>query len=444
MKVAESGTRSAEAARVLLGLPRFTDAGAVAYRPGLERIRALLEAMGQPHTRFPIVHIAGTNGKGSVASMVASIATAAGIRTGLHTSPHLIDVTERMRVDGIPAPEHWLTDNVLALRDRFGQIGPSFFEATVALSLKYFAEQDVELGIVEVGLGGRLDATNIVTPALSVITSVGLDHTDILGETVEEIAREKAGIIKAKVPVVSAVHEVADTEVRRIAQTLGAPYENVRAACGLVEPVIGLVRSRMTLRTPRDRYDELFVGLPMKHQLWNAALAVRAAESYGEVSGISITSKDVRRGLREVHSLSGVSGRFEVLAEKPLVVADVAHNHEGIAALLEHVREHGDVGRLIVCMAMMRDKKIDDVAAVLGAARAQVLTVDVASQRALPGLRLGRVLKQHGVRVDNLESVENAFGWFRRNAESNDALLFTGSHLVVAEALALLTDGPGN
>ena len=195
----------------LLALPRFADAGAAAYRPGLERMRALLADMGDPHAATPAVHVAGTNGKGSTASFAASVAHAAGAHVGLHTSPHLVSLRERMRVDGRPAPPEWLEGAVERWGGAVEALEPSFFEATVALSLLYFAEQGVDLAVVEVGLGGRLDATNVLAPLVSVVTHVGLDHTDLLGETVGEIAREKAGIAKPGVPF---LHAVADAGAR--------------------------------------------------------------------------------------------------------------------------------------------------------------------------------------------------------------------------------------
>ena len=194
-----------DAERRLLALPRFAGAGAAAYKPGLGRTRALLAALGDPHTVVPTVHVAGTNGKGSTASFAASVAQAAGLRVGLHTSPHLATLRERMRVDGRPAPPDWLDGALARWGGAVDAVGPSFFEATVALSLLYFAEQDVDLAVVEVGLGGRLDATNVLAPLVAAVTHVGLDHTDLLGDTVEAIAREKAGIAKPGVPFLHAV-----------------------------------------------------------------------------------------------------------------------------------------------------------------------------------------------------------------------------------------------
>ena len=256
----------------LLALPRFADAGAAAYKPGFERMRALLDALGEPQRASRAVHVAGTNGKGSTASLAASVAQAAGLRVGLHTSPHLVSLRERMRVDGEPASEAWLDAAVARLADALDEGGPSFFEATVALSLAYFAERGVDLAVVEVGLGGRLDATNVVEPVVSVVTHVGLDHTELLGETVELIAVEKAGIARPGVPFLHAVEGPAADALEVEAARRGAPVEAVRPSCE-VEPIGA---GRVRLATPVRDYGEATVGLPGAHQAWNAALAVRA------------------------------------------------------------------------------------------------------------------------------------------------------------------------
>ena len=208
---------SGSAEEFLLSLPRFTDAGHAAYKPGLERIRQILDAMGNPHDRFRSIHVAGTNGKGSTASMIASIGSSLGLRIGLHTSPHLVRITERMRIDGAPAPDEWLDSAVDMYRDGILAAGASFFEATVALSFLFFAENEVDFAVVEVGMGGRLDATNVLMPEVCVVTRIGLDHTEYLGNTLSEIAREKAGIAKRDRPLVlyPAPDEVVSAEIGR-------------------------------------------------------------------------------------------------------------------------------------------------------------------------------------------------------------------------------------
>ena len=203
----------AEARDFLFGLPSWTDHGA--YHPGLGTIRALLAELDDPHLRYPVVHVAGTNGKGSVSAMIAASLTAAGNRVGLHTSPHLFSFTERMRVDGAAAPDAWVARATTSLEAVIKQTGATFFEASTALAFAYFGDLDVDVAVVEVGMGGRLDATNIVEPAVTVITNVGFDHTEYLGETLGAIAAEKAGIIKESVPVVSGCKDTAVREVIR-------------------------------------------------------------------------------------------------------------------------------------------------------------------------------------------------------------------------------------
>lgn len=412
----------------LLALPRFADAGAAALKPGLERMEALLDAMGHPHERYPSVHVGGTNGKGSTASMLAAIATATGRRTGLHTSPHLHDLAERMRLDGEPAPHAWLARAVARHREAFERVGPSFFEATAALSLLYFAERGVDLAVVEVGLGGRLDATNVLRPKLALVTRVGLDHTELLGETREAIAREKAGIAKpGGVLLTTAEGEGVLAAMRAEAEARGARLVRVQDEAEirrLAPHPEGLV---LDLATPVRAYDGLVVGLAGRHQAWNAALAVRAAERV--LPGIEAGA--VARGLAEVRKLSGLAGRCEVLERGPTIVADVAHNEEGLEAALALAREQGP-GRLFVLLGVMGDKDLPALAGVLAAEGAAVLPVPLPSPRALPQPELRRRLRRRGLALIDVDDVADGLRWFRRHASPQDVLLATGSHLTVA------------
>ena len=320
----------------LLALPRFADAGAAAYTPGLDRMCALLAAMGNPERTVPALHVAGTNGKGSTASFAASIAQAAGVRVGLHTSPHLLHVGERMRIDGVPASDSWLDDAVERHADLFARVGPSFFEATTALAFLRFAEAGVDLAVIEVGLGGRLDATNVITPVVSLITSIGLDHTDLLGDTLAAIAREKAGIAKPGVPLLHSLPRtrsgaVAQNEavasLEQTARDAGAPVEAVRETCRVeIESPVPLV---IHLETPRADYGRVAVGLPGAHGAWNAALAVRACE----IAVAGLTPAAVADGLRSVSARTGLRGRGE--DAEPGIVLDVAHNDDGWRVALD-------------------------------------------------------------------------------------------------------------
>lgn len=422
---------SANALAYLHDLPRFAGVANDAYRPGLERMKALMDAMDRPHEAFPSVHVAGTNGKGSTASMIAAIATADGQRAGLHTSPHLTHVTERMRVDGEPAPTDWLAGAVARYRTDLDCIRPSFFEATVALSLRYFAERKVDRAVVEVGLGGRLDATNILQPELALITSIDLEHTALLGDTHAAIAREKAGIIKPGVPVLSGVRppDALDT-IRHIAHEREAPLHALDAEVEVTCAETALDHSVLDIITPVRPYEALRVGLGGTHQQRNALLAVRAAE----ILGLSVDA--IYTGLRNVRRHSGLRGRLEVLQREPLVVADVAHNPSSLAATLDALGPalQARNGRLHVLLGLMRDKDIRAIAERLKAAGAIVTPVGLPSERALPAGALRDALVDRGVLVTAPSTVEAGLTAFQREAAAGEALLITGSHQMV-EAL---------
>ena len=427
----------------LLALPRFADAGAAAYRPGLDRTRALLAALGDPHTATPAIHVAGTNGKGSTASFAASVAHAAGLRVGLHTSPHLVTLRERMRVDGRPAPPDWLEGAVERHAGAVEAHAPSFFEATVALSLLYFAEQDVDLAVVEVGLGGRLDATNVLTPAVSVVTHVGLDHTDLLGGTLPEIAREKAGIAKPGVPF---LHAVADPEARAAldaeARGRGGVLEAVRETCRAEPAGSQSAPPLIRLATPVQDYGAVEVGLPGAHQAWNAALAVRAVEvalAAGRRSGPPGVDA-VRSGLAEVAARSGLRGRGGAWDADPRVALDVAHNADGWRAALAAAAVPPG-GRLWVLAGVLADKDPAALGALLAdpaapPALGPVLAVGLGGGRALSAEALAQALRAGGAAAEPVATVADGLRRFRGGAGPGDRLLVTGSHQTVAAVLS--------
>ena len=387
-------------------------------------MRALLSALGDPHRAAPVVHVAGTNGKGSTASFVASIASASGRCVGLHTSPHLVHVGERMRIDGVAAPDAWVEDAVDRHAGAIRDVGPSFFEATVALSFLYFAEHAVDLAVVEVGLGGRLDATNVVEPAVTVVTHIGLDHTDLLGDTLAAVAREKAGIAKPDVPF---VHAVLDAEARAAldaeARRRGATVEAVRETCR-----VGL----STIATPAQTYEGVEIGLAGAHQVWNAALAVRAAE----LALPGLDPEAVRVGLREVAAQSGLRGRGEGWERDARVVLDVAHNADGWAAALAGVRVP-EGGRLYALVGVMADKDADALAQLLAAAPATAIPLRLDGERALDVGALVDVLRARDVDVVSgpRPTAEAGLAAFGAVAGPADRLLVTGSHLAVAAVL---------
>jgi len=417
----------------LHALPRYAGVADDAYKPGLERMEALMDAMDRPHEAFPSVHVAGTNGKGSTASMIAAIATADGQRTGLHTSPHLLHVTERMRVDGVPAPAEWLAEAVARYRSAFERIAPSFFEATVALSFRYFAEQEVDWAVVEVGLGGRLDATNILQSELAIITSIDLEHTALLGDTLAAIAREKAGIIKPGMRALTGVHQPEALDaIRLMARERKAPLHTLDAEVRILRVDTRLDHSVLDITTPVRAYEELRVGLGGAHQQRNALLAVRAAELLG------LGAEAIRAGLRDVRRLSGLRGRLEVLQRGPLIVADVAHNPSSLAATLDALQPAPDAhgGQLHVLLGLMADKDISAIAELLNEAEASVTPVALPSERAVPAEALHDRLSERGVRVTDPSTIEAGVAAFQHQAVANDVLLITGSHQMVESLIS--------
>ena len=424
-----------DALDLLFDLPQYANVADDAYAPGLERMRTLVEALGNPHEALRAVHVAGTNGKGSTAAMTAAIATAAGLKTGLHTSPHLTHVTQRMRVDGTPAPTDWLADTLEAHRALIEEVQPSFFELTVALTFRYFAEQAVDLAVIEVGLGGRLDSTNVLRPALSIITHVDLDHTDVLGDTLDAIAREKAGIIKPGTPALSAVTQAeAQAAIAEVAAEQNAPLHRLDDEASWTTHRADLTGSVFTLDTPARRYDRLSLSLAAAHQQRNAALAVRAAE----LTVLAETDDEaadaaVRDGLGDVRGHTGFHGRLDVLQDAPLIVVDVGHNPPAIAATLDAlapvVAERG--GTLHVCLNAVRGKQLDETARLLAEHNAIVTPIPIDTKRAIPPDEIAERLRAQGVTTNAPQPLADALDAFRRTAPPADALLLTGSHKLV-------------
>ena len=417
----------------------FQHRGGTAYRPGLERVEALLEAMGAPHRASPVIHVAGTNGKGSTASLAAAVAQAAGLRVGLLTSPALLDDAETARVDGVPQTEafHAARDR---WRGRAEGLEASPFETDVAVALWVLAEAGVDLAVVEVGMGGREDATNVVAPAACAVTHVGLDHTAFLGGTLEAIATHKAGIAKEGVPLLHAVEGPAGRALEAEAARRGAPVERVRATCRA--EVLEAAPLRVRLATPAADYGAAAVGLPGRHQAWNAALAVRAVEvAVGRMGRGAPAVEAVRAGLREVVARSGLRGRGEALPGDPRVVLDVAHNADGWRAAVGGVAVPAG-GRLWALVGVLADKDVEALGDALARRGARALALGLDGDRALPADVLAERLRARGVPAVTVEDAAAALASFHASAGPDDRLLVTGSHRTVAAALARTRPGP--
>jgi dihydrofolate synthase/folylpolyglutamate synthase len=425
----------------LHALPQFSGEADDGFKPGVERMRALLQRMGNPQHAYRTIHIAGTNGKGSTASMAAAILTAHNHRTGLHTSPELIDVTERMRVNGTPAPSEWLSNAVTRYASALDELAPTFFEATTALSFLYFAEKEVEFAVVEVGLGGRLDATNVLHPDVCIITSIDLEHTNLLGDTLGEIAREKAGIVHGA-PCVTAVtqdealdaiREVVVEEQRATLYELDEEVTFSDAPPRRYEPLHAL-GERFQLRTPERDYGILECSLTGTHQKRNAALAVRALE----IACVRLFPKSVRRALRDVKRFAGLRGRLDVLSQSPLVVADVAHNPSSLAATLNALTQHTN-GPLHVGLALAKDKDARAIAQLLAEGSAgRTLTITPLAlnhDRMRTPTSLASILKEEGIPVHPTRTVPELLQETANRLPDGETLLLTGSHHVVKEAI---------
>ncbi len=435
----------ADAERVLLALPRFTADGASALKPGLDRMRAMLAEIGNPHLAAPVVHVAGTNGKGSTASFAAALLAASGRRVGLHTSPHLWHVGERMRVDGVAADEDWLAAAVARRADLFARHAPSYYEATLLLAFERFADAAVDAMVVEVGLGGRLDATNVVAPAVTVVTALALDHTEILGPTLVHIAREKAGIVKPGAPFLTRNQDPdAAAVLAAAAERAGVPMEDVTDTVWVATGADGL-ESWMTPPTRAEAwaYDGVRIGLDGAHQRVNAALGLRAAET---LLGRPLDPDAVRRGLADVAALTGLRGRLDTIRRSPRVVVDVSHNAHGIAAALAET-EPGPGGRRTVALGMMADKDVDAVARLVAGSGARVVPVAIDGvPRALSPDALAALLAAAGANVAPPSTVGAVLDAFLATAAPDDVLLVAGSFLVVAQvpraAFETAGDGP--
>jgi dihydrofolate synthase / folylpolyglutamate synthase len=393
-------------------LPMFQRIGAAAYKADLHNTHALLEVLGHPERGLRCVHVAGTNGKGSTCSLIASVLQEAGYKVGLHTSPHLKDFRERFRINGEMVREEVVTDFVERFRESFEPIAPSFFEWGVAFTLWWFREEHVDIAVLETGMGGRLDSTNVVAPDVSVITNIGWDHMQFLGDTLEAIAREKAGIIKPGVPVVvgDVNAEIAEV-VSEVATRRQAPIILSQGdAIGSVLPC----------------------GLQGAYQGPNKSAAFAAIQVLKEC-GWEIDNHAIMMGFVNVVRNTGIRGRWEVLSSDPLSIADVAHNADGIQAV-RHMLEITPHPHLHVVLGMVGDKDIARVLELLPkSATYYFCKADI--PRGLDGRILQETAAKFGLKGDAHASVAHAFKAARDGARQEDLVLVTGSVFVVAEVL---------
>ncbi len=417
-------------------LPAYQRVGKVAFKADLINIRRLLEHLGNPHDRFPSVHIAGTNGKGSSAHCLAAVLQAAGYRTGLYTSPHLKSFTERIRIDGQEISEAAVATFVQREQEFITQVSPSFFELTVALAFEYFAQQRVDIAVVEVGLGGRLDSTNIITPTVSLITNIDYDHTDLLGETLSEIAREKAGIIKPGVPVVVGQrHPETEAVFRQVAQAQHAPLFFAEDYYSVIDTKEVSEGQRIRLNhLPTQREHSLFLSLGGRYQRHNLGGVLLTIDQLRE-QGWAIPPEAVTSGLARVSALTGLRGRWQVLGHRPLCIADTGHNAAAWQQTMEQLRAYA-AAQLHLVLGVSQGKDVEALFRLLPR-DGKYYFCQANIPRALPAAVLAAEASNHSLVGEVIEDVQAAYEQARRNAQPDDLVWVGGSSFVVAELSAL-------
>ncbi|MBC7614781.1 MAG: bifunctional folylpolyglutamate synthase/dihydrofolate synthase [Pedobacter sp.] len=415
-------------------LPMFTRIGAIALKNDLHNTISLCDALDQPQNKFKTIHIAGTNGKGSTSHMLAAILQQAGYKTGLYTSPHLKDFRERIRINGKMVPKSFVTSFVKAQKIHIQKIEPSFFEVTVAMAFDFFAKEKVDIAVIEVGLGGRLDSTNIITPLLSVITNISLDHTHILGNTLPEIAREKAGIIKKNIPIVIGEQqfEVEEVFIEK-AKSAGAPLcfadKELKVAHSRslnTHLVIDVKRAQNTI------YKNLKLDLTGNYQQKNILAVLEAIHQLKKI-GYKISDEALFAALRNTKKITGLQGRWQTLSKMPLVICDTGHNIAGIAEVVKNIAAtpHRNLHFVI---GMVKDKDINGILAILPKS-ATYYFCQPNIERALSTADLFIQANSHNLQGKIYKNVTEALAIAKKSANIDDLIFIGGSTFVVAEII---------
>jgi len=418
-------------------LPMFHRIGAAAYKADLNNTIALCKMLGNPEKEFKSIHIAGTNGKGSVSHFLASVLHETGLKTGLFTSPHLKDFRERIKINGKMISKKEVTTFVEHHKSDFDSIKPSFFEWTFALAAWYFAKEKVDIAVMETGMGGRLDSTNVITPDISIITNIGLDHTQFLGNTPAEIAGEKAGIIKTGIPVV-----IGETHPETL--PVFTDYaQKLQTSITFADSTIVLKQSHVTTHLPpmlaadyqsqstKQNYS-LTSPLSGKYQLKNLATVICTIEKLRE-NGYEIKDKSIHSGIRKVIKNTGLMGRWQTISENPLTIADIGHNPDGIREVLEQI-ELTPHEKLHFVIGVVNDKDVRKMLSKLPTdATYYFCKADI--PRGLDAGELAELAKGFSLKGAAYPSVKEALDTARRSAGKNDLVMVGGSAFVVAEVV---------
>lgn len=417
-------------------LPMYQRVGAAAYKADLKNTIKICQALGNPQNKLQCIHVAGTNGKGSTSHMIAAVLQKAGYKVGLYTSPHLLDFRERVKINGKMIAKEYIVDFVEKHKTSFESIEPSFFEWTVGLAFDYFANSEVDVAVIEVGLGGRLDSTNVIDPVISVITNIGFDHMNLLGDTLQKIAIEKAGIIKARKPVVVSQYQP------QISQIFADKAKELKASAQFASKEFKVIESKkinefleVSLLDKRTNITSLYkLDLTGTYQVKNLVGVIAALKIIAE-SGFIIHEEDIQKGLSNVAKLTGLMGRWQTLSEKPLVICDTGHNEDGIKEVLQNLSTYS-YKQLHFVIGVVNDKDVSSILDLLPKDAIYYLT-KASVPRALPETELKEKAEAAGLKGNTFSNVKEALEAAKKKAKANDLIFVGGSTFVVADVLAI-------
>lgn len=417
-------------------LPMYQRIGAAAYKANLDNTYKIIELLGKPHLKLKCIHVAGTNGKGSSSHMLAAILQQSGYKTGLYTSPHLIDFRERIKINGKMIPKSKVTEFVIKHREAFETIEPSFFEWTVGLALDYFAKEEVDVAVIEVGLGGRLDSTNIITPKTCLITNISFDHMNLLGDSLEKIGKEKAGIIKPRVPVVISQYQSETAPLfNLVAKELKAPIEFADKNYKVLETQLIDQLLRVKILNKKTEQTETYdLDLTGGYQTKNL-LGVLNVIDFIEKAGFIIENDRLKTALKNVSKLTGLMGRWQLLSEKPWVIADTGHNEDGILQVLESLKGI-KFSELHFVFGAVNDKDITKILNLLPK-EALYYFVKANVPRALDENDLLAQAQQLNLKGKAYPTVEKGISAAKKAVKKHDLIFIGGSTFVVGDALDL-------
>ena len=413
-------------------LPMFSRIGADAIKKDTTNTIELCQLLGNPHQKFRSIHIAGTNGKGSVSHMLAAILQTAGYKTGLYTSPHLKDFRERIRINGEMIPQQFVIDFVQRMQGAIEELNPSFFEITVAMAFDFFAREKVDIAVIEVGLGGRLDSTNIITPEVSVITNISRDHMNILGDTIEKIAFEKAGIIKENIPVVIGETSSSTSPVfEKVATSKHSPIvfaDQVRYVSGWKFEQ-GYLHVE-TANLVKDEHHVYSLDLTCYYQTKNLVTVLETIAQL-QRDDWKVSDAHIDKALRQVKKMTGLQGRWEIIHQHPTIVLDVAHNADGIKQVASQI-ELSTYKDLHIVIGLVKDKEIEMVLSLLPKEATYYFT-RAGIPRAVPELELRQKGNSIGLKGEHFPTVNQALEAARNHAHKDDLIIVCGSVFVVGE-----------